>query len=366
MALFGKKPEPRTTIGAASVIPYGPQQGTVPAVGNFTYYTADPLAEAALSVPTISRARDLLCSMIGGLTIKQYALQWNGDDMEKIELPPDTWFNQPDPNVTRNFILSWTASDLLLYGRSFWAITARLGNGFPSAFTWLPAGDINTLDQTGPQWFGPSDAIYFQGKQLPTADVVQFLCPNAGIIYTGARAINTARRLDAAAERFAVNEVPAGYLKQTGGEPMTAEDLQQLAASWSQARTANTIAALNEFVEWVESDMDPNKLQLTEARTYQALEMARVANIPPFLVGAPTGSGMTYQNSQDARYQLYQFGAKPLIDAIQQTLSMNHIVPRGRYVELDVSAYLEENDMGTGEDEDRTPRSTPEPANNDD
>jgi len=26
--------------------------------------------------------------------------------------------------------------------------------------------------------------------------------------------------------------------------------------------------------------MDPSKLQLVEARTYQALEMARVANIP--------------------------------------------------------------------------------------
>ena len=361
MGIFTRKPETKPQVAAASVIKYG--GNNVPSVGNFTFYTADPLAEAALSVPTISRSRDLICSMIGGLTIKQYALQFVEGDMERIYLPPDTWFQQPDPNVTRNFIMSWTANDLLLYGRSFWAITERLGNGFPSKFTWIPAGDVTTLDQPGPQFFGMSNAIYFQGKQLATPDMVQFLSPNAGIIYTGARAVNTARRLDAAAERFAVNEVPAGYLKQTGGEPMTAQDLAELASSWARARAENTIAALNEFVEWRESELDPNKLQLTEARTYQALEMARVANIPPYLVGAPTGGGMTYQNAQQARQDLYQFGAAPIIQAIEQTLSMNHIIPRGRYIELDVETYLEENDMTSGDDrEEDAGESSPLPA----
>ena len=88
--------------------------------------------------------------------------------------------------------------------------------------------------------------------------------------------------------------------------------------------------------------MDPSKLQLTEARTYQALEMARLANIPPYMVGAPTGGGMTYQNSQQARQDLYLFGAKPYIDCIEATLSMNNVTPRGRYIYLDVEYYLEE------------------------
>ena len=96
--------------------------------------------------------------------------------------------------------------------------------------------------------------------------------------------------------------------------------------------------------------MDPSKLQLTEARTYQALEMARVANIPPYLVGAPSGSGMTYQNAQQARQDLYLFGAKPFIDCIEQTLSMNNVTPRGRYIYLDVDSYLEEAQMEPGQD----------------
>jgi len=319
-------------------------------VDKFVFYTADPNAEAALTVPTISRARDLICSMVGCLTFKQYALQWNGENMERVYLPPDTWFNQPDPNVTRNFILSNTASDLLMYGRAFWAITERLGNGFPSKFTWLPAQNIYTLDQTGPQWFGPSDQITFQGSPMPTRDVVQFLSPNGGLIYQGVPAIRTALRLQQAADRFATVQIPSGYLRQVGGEPMNAQELADMAAAFAAAREQSTVAALNEYVEYKETSHKPDDLQLVQSREFMALEMARLANIPPYLVGVSV-PGYVYQNAQQAREDLYLFGAKPLISAIEETLSMNSIIPRGRQVELDVKSYLYENGMGNGENE---------------
>jgi hypothetical protein len=241
--------------------------------------------------------------------------------------------------------MSFCADDLMFYGRAFWVVTERNAAGFPSAFTWIPAADVTTFDQAGPQWWGPSSQIYFQGIQLDTKDVVQFLSPIPALLFTGSRAINTATRLDAAAERFATMEVPAGYLKQTGGEPMSGQELADLAAAWSEARLTSSVAALNEYVEWKESNIDPSKMELVSARTYQALELSRVANIPPYLVGAPSGSGMTYQNAQQARQDLYLFGAKPYIDCIEQTLSLNHITPRGRYIELDVDSYLYDNGM---------------------
>lgn len=317
-------------------------------VDKFTYYSASPSVEAALSIPTISRARDLICSMIGCLRFVQYSYQWNGEYMERVYLQPDTWFEQPDPNVTRNFILSNTASDLLMFGRAFWIITERLGNGFPSKFTWVPAQNVYTLDQPGPQWFGPSSQITFQGATIETRDVVQFLSPNGGLIYQGVSAITTTLRLQKSAERFATNEIPSGYLKQTGGETMTAQDLADMAAAFAQARQNSTVAALNEYVDYKETSQKPDDLQLVQSREFQALEMARLANIPPYLVGVSV-PGYTYMNADSANRDLYMFGAKPLISCIEQTLSMNSIIPRGRYVELDVSAYLEENREAYGE-----------------
>ena len=59
---------------------------------------------------------------------------------------------------------------------------------------------------------------------------------------------------------------------------------------------------------------------------------------------------MTYQNALQARQDLYLFGAKPFIECIEQTLSMNNVTPRGRYIYLDVEAYLEEyQDAGESE-----------------
>ena len=318
-----------------------------PNVGNFMTYTANFDRQQAMQIPTISRARDLICGMVGCLSIHQYAEMWTDqdEDYEEVYLPDDVWFKQPDPNVTRNFMLSWTVDDLMFYGRAFWVITSRLGNGFPNAFTWIPASNIQTRDQGGPLWFGPSKEIYFNGFQLNPNDVVQFISPIQGLLSMGARAIRTNINLDTSAERFARNQTPAGVLKQTSGEPLSAEELSELAAAFAAARNNNAVAALNEYVDWKESYMDPSKLQLTEARTYQALEMARVANIPPYLVGAPTGSGMTYQNALQARQDLYLFGAKPYIDCIEQTLSMNNVTPRGRYIYLDVESYLEEAQM---------------------
>jgi phage portal protein BeeE len=308
-------------------------------------YTIGTAEQRALQLPTISRARDLIASMIGSLDLRQYRLDWTGQTYEKAFIEGESWFTRPDPKVTRNFMLSNTFSDLFFHGRAFWYITSRYRTGFPASFQWLPAANVSTVDQAGPQWFTTSDQVEFNGVDVPTENLVQFLSPIMGMIYTGQIAIDTSYKLDQAARRFAVNSIPSGYLQQRGGEPMTAEELGELAAGWAAARRNNSIGALNEFVEWKEFDSDPSKLQLVEARQYQALELARLANIPPYLVGAPTGTGMTYANALQARQDLYLFGAKPFIDCIEETLSGPNVIPRGRHIEFDLDSYLGENNL---------------------
>lgn len=313
-------------------------------IGALYSYAVGAGVERALSVPTISRARDLIASMIGSLDLKQYTLQWDGENYVEVHIPGESWFTRPDPKLTRNFIMAQTFSDLFFYGRAFWYTTTRFASGFPASFTWLPAGSTTTTDQSGPQWYGVSDEVYFNGQKLNTRDVVQFLSPIQGLLYQGARAIDIAIRLDTAAKRFASNEIAAGYLQQMDGEPMGGDELADLAAAWSSARATNAIGALNQYVKFVEFDSDPSKLQLHEGREHAALELSRVANVPAYLVGIPTG-GMTYQNAQQARQDLYLFGAKPFISAIEETLSLDTVTPRGRHVRFDVESYLMASDM---------------------
>ena len=94
-----------------------------------------------------------------------------------------------------------------------------------------------------------------------------------------------------------------------------------------------------EFREYKQKPQDV----IADQRKYQALEMARLCNIPAYLVSAPTeGASMTYQNAQQARQDLYLFGARIYLDVIEQTLSMDNILPRGRYVEFNMEDYASE------------------------
>jgi hypothetical protein len=348
---FGKK----ATKPAFAAAPVKAQAGRASQIGSLYTYSVGAGVQAALTIPTISRARDLIVSMVGALMLKQYSHVNTPAGGEVLELPLESWMSRPDPAVTPGFIYSRTASDLFMFGRAFWYVKTRYANGFPASFQWLPAANTTTTDQAGPFWFGPSKEIYFNGQLLDPDNVIQFLSPIDGILATGQRAIDIALRLDQAARRFATNEIAAGYLRQVGGEPMSGEELGDLAAAWSTARQTNAIGALNEHVTFVEFTSDPSKLQLQEGRTHAALELARVANIPPYLVGISTG-GMTYLNAQQARQDLFLFGAKPYIQCIEQTLSLPNVLPRGRHVEFDVEKYLRSWAI---ED---TPAPTPEPV----
>jgi phage portal protein BeeE len=150
--------------------------------------------------------------------------------------------------------------------------------------------------------------------------------------------------------RFASNEITAGYLQQTpNSEPMDGEELSDLVAGWSAARSRNAIAALNSSVTWHEFDSDPSKLQLVEARKHQMTELANLCNVPQVLVGADAGTGMTYTNVQESQRALY-ISAKQYIECISQTLSMNNVLAPGHLCRLNVSEYLHESPSMSSDD----------------
>lgn len=288
----------------------------------------------AMGVPSISRARDLVCSAVGALPLTQWTITWDPTAATQVELatPPATWMARPDPNRTRQFMLAWTTDDLLFYGRAYWHIVERYADTFPAAFEWMPFEDVH-IDAQGTVRWGM--------VKIPAFDVVEFLSPIEGLLYTGSRAIATAVNLDNAAERFSHTEIPAGWLEQTeGSEPMTGDELADIADAFQAARGARTTAALNPFLRYRESAMDPSRLQLVEARQHQAVELARVANIPAYFLNAPAGTGMTYLNAQQAKSDLLDFGAMPYLQCVEQTLSGPNVTPRGRFVRLDTNAWL--------------------------
>jgi phage portal protein BeeE len=355
MALFAKKTAAISTtpdVEVQAAVGYTSNAQGPNMIGQFYTYQEGDARNRAVSVPAISRALSLFKSVIGAMPLKMYNEVWNEleEEMTKVYLAPRSWLRRPDPTVPYQFLMSWTLDDLVMFGRSFWYITARTADGYPASFTRLPSGSITTPDQVGPVWFGPSKQIYFNGGELDPVNVVQFLSPIQGLIYSAPGAIETALKIEAARNRNASSSIPAGILKQTDGEPLSAQELTDIAAQFNAARATNQTAALNQYLNYEPTTMTPDKMLLIESANYSALEAARLANVPPYLVGVSTGS-YSYQSAQQARADLYIFGVKLYAEAIAATLSMDNVLPRGTYVEFDADDYLSEEYMADKMDE---------------
>lgn len=354
MPIFQRKraayatPEVKAAVGG-----YYANNAGVNMIGQYYTYQEGEARNRAVSVPAVTRSLNLFKSAIGCMPLRMYNERWMDGKREKIYLDPRSWLRRPDPTVPYQFLMGMTLDDLVMYGVAYWYIQARTADGFPAQFTRLPAGSITTPDQNaGPVRFGPSKQIYFQGGMLDPDNVVQFLSPCQGLVYTSPQAVETALAIETARRRNATSPIPSGILQQQeGSEPMSAQELTDMVAAFEAARNkGGAIAALNQYVKFQETVMTPDKMLLIDSANYSALEMARLMNVPPYLVGVSTGA-YSYQSSQQARTDLWMFGVKLYAEAIAETLSMDNVLPRGTFVEFYTDDYLEDEAMSDAANE---------------
>lgn len=353
MAIFNRKQKPTmvTSLPAAekaAAAGGGYYQGQI---GSYYSYYSSTARNRAMSVATISRARDLIAGIVAGTPLRMYGEMWDDTEreMEKIYLAPRSWLRQPDPTIPYSTLMAWTLDDLFFSGRAFWYITSRTADGFPASFTRLPASMVTTPDAgNGPIFYGPAKEVEFQGEYIDVNNVVQFIGSIQGIIYQSSQCIDTALRLEQARFRNALSPIPSGILRQTSGEQLSPAELAELVSSFAAAREHGAVAGLSGGIEYQETTATPDKMMLMEAAAYQALECARLTNIPPYLAGISTGS-YAYTNSRSAREDLYLFSAKQYMDTIAATLSSNQVLPRGTYVEFDLDDWLGESEMEADE-----------------
>ena len=351
MAIFSKsrdlavsvEPSVKAAVGASSYSP----------LRSFVSWQQGQRRARAMTLPVIVRGRDLICDTISGMKLEMYREMWNGEEMEEVPLAPRAWLSRIDQSVPNQFIISWTIDDLIFEGRAFWMIESRTADGYPASFTRLPAAMVQTLDQQNEVFFGPSKQVVFNGITLDPRDLVQFISPMQSLNSTGARAVEIALRVEESRLRASQSVLPSGYLKQTGGEPLSAQELSDLAAQFNLARTSgNNTAALNEFLEYVPTQATPDKMLMIESADYSARDLGRILGVPSYLLSVSIGA-YSYQSSQQSRIDLWTYACKALADCITETLSSDNVLPRGTYVCFDTDDFLAEAYMGGDMPEDR-------------
>ena len=273
---------------------------------------------SAMTVPSVARARNIICSTVAGLPIEQYN-KLTGAHVEPLRV-----INQPDPRVPGSYVYSWLSSDLLFHGIGYGQVMDLYADGRISAWTRIapervtPQYNANATEIVGYQ---------IDGIKMPLSgrnSVIVFYGLDEGVLARAGRTILAAMALEKAAKNFADEPVPTMALKSNGTN-LTSERISRLLSSWNQSRRQRGTAFLNADVDLQVLGIDPAKLQLNEARQYVALEIARAMGIPAYFLSAETTS-MTYSNATNERKALIDFGIKNIIVPIEQRLSMPDFV----------------------------------------
>jgi HK97 family phage portal protein len=294
-----------------------------------------------MSIPTAARSRNIICSSIASIGLHVID---RSTGMEIEDATPRV-IRTPDPRVPGSATYVWTCEDILLYGYGYWQITEL----FSDTYRVRSVQRVSPARVTIQTNSLATEIEYYMvdGSPVPNSGVgslVVFNGNDEGVLNRAGRTIRTGAELERAAAMYAREPVPSMVLK-SNGTALPADRIAKLLDSWSSARRNRATAFLNADVTMEAVGFDPEKLQLNQARSYVATEIARACGIPAYYVDAETGSSMTYSNASTQRQTLLDFSLIPLMTSIQERLSMPDFVPQSQSVEYDLSDYLRGSDL---------------------
>lgn len=279
----------------------------------------------ALGVPAILSAVSLISGVAGSLSMEAFrsgALVSDQTQIPRLLL-------RPNPRSTaREFYLK-TAFYHASRGEFWWWVAHRDTDGNADALFPVPPWEINVerndRDRLSPviRWLNrvmPNEDMRHQ-MYLPGADGLRGVGP---LQLAGAAVSVTVEASNWAANFYAGN-LPS--LVGTTDQDLDENDLKALDAQWAE-KPGNLPRWMTNGMTLAESPFDAQKAQLTESRSFQVGEVARMFGIPgPLLEYQMSGSSLTYRNEEDIWSDFQRRCLSPqYLEPIEQ--EMSDLLPR--------------------------------------
>jgi HK97 family phage portal protein len=291
----------------------------------------------AMSVPSVARARNLICGTVASIPLEYY----NKSTGEVIA--PPRWISQLSKNQPSFVTLTWCVDSLLFYGVAYLRVTERYAeDGRPSAFEWIANPRVTfTTDLEGIM----VTQYYVDAAPIDMNDIVTIQGFDEGVLERAGNTIQNAIDVERAAGVNSANPQPAGYLKNSGAD-LPAAEVQGLIAAWKRARQNNSTAYLTSTLDYNQVSFSPKDMGYSDSIQTLSTQIARAMNVPAYLLSSEANTSMTYSNIQDERKQFFALSIEPYVQALQSRLSMNDISTAGHSVRFAVAdTFLKQDPM---------------------
>jgi HK97 family phage portal protein len=281
----------------------------------------------AMSVPSVARARNLICGTVASIPLEYY----NKRTGEVMAAP--RWINQLSKNQPSFVTINWIVDSLLFYGNAYLRVTERYAeDGRPSAFEWIANSRVTfTTDLEGIM----ITQYYVDANPIDMNDIVTIQGLDEGVLERAGKTIQSAIDINRAASISAATPMSSGILKNTGAD-LPPQEVSGLLAAWKRSRQNNSTAYLTSTLEFQSTQFSPKDMMYNEAIQNLSTEIARAMNVPAYYLSADQNTTMTYANVTEERKQFYALSIEPFIQAIQTRLSMDDISTAGHEVRFSV------------------------------
>lgn len=278
---------------------------------------------AALTLPAVSAARNLLVSIVASLPLKAY-----GPDGELEDQP--AWLYRSAAGQTAYFRLALMVDDLLFHGHTMLAVTRGAEDRILSAIH-VPVKD----------WKVEKGRVYLWDRPVTEAEFLFVPSPYDGLLTVAQRTLKAALAIEKTVEDRAKTPSAMSILSRTTDEDLDQDEVDSLLNQWRAARAGvgGAVGYLPAGIDLVAQEDDGYKAFLLEARNAVVSDVAKFTGLPSALLeGSSTIDSLTYTTEKGQRSRFVDFSLRMWLDPIQHRLSEE--VPRGTDIRFDLTELI--------------------------
>ena len=307
---------------------------------------------SAIQSSTVYSCVSLISDSIATMPVKTFR---KTKDHREPTTPPaflDAINGMPNPETDSFTWLHRTINSLCLYGNSYWLITARDRNGFPSEVYNLHPDDIQIDRKNG-------KAIYtFNGKETftryttfnPAGEIIHIKNFEQGSdlglspIEAGSEAIGSALAQDEFSGSFFRNGAVLSGVIEMDSTP-SEEQLRIFKQSFNRkhqgSHKAHNIGILTEGSKWRPLSLNHEQMQFLQSRKYNKSEICGLFRVPAYMIGDLSETTKLGSSIEEQNRIFYELTLLPYINRVETALTM--MLPRNQFARIDVSGLLRAN-----------------------
>lgn len=282
--------------------------------------------DIALRVPGVKRAHGIHCSIVAGLSFYQMT-----GDARTIEQPK--WLTNSDSGISPYHRMYGVTSDLFMMGWACLGFTAEMDDAIHIPYGMWGVGDNGVITV--------NDRIPAKYRARPVAIPLGY--GSNGILIDGIDSVRAARAIDRAWIDRIENPVPATNLHITDPayDNLTKAAKRKIIKEWNANRKASGGATtITQSFLSVEGMGTADVGLFEKGRNAVRLDLANHSAVPASIIEGSKDSGgsdIEYSNGETTPNELYNFGTKNFVQAIEARLSLDDVCSPGDSIRADLA-----------------------------